>query len=400
MKKDIFKVIHDKKYSCWTMEEDRKLLELIRTSDARNKWKKISKLLGKKVLECIKRFKVINPKIKKGLWTSEEDREVIKLSKIYGNNWSKISENLQNKNRTGKQIRQRYLNFLDPSINRTKFTLEEDLKILKLFQVLKSNWKLYTEHFKNRSPDMIKGRYYSSVRYNVNILKIVNTLNVKNNNDDICTNKNCNYINGEKNNELSSKAKKNNTTKPSFKIESSIFINKELNNPSNLTESSVSFNFDKNEIINKNTFRNEIFEEIKGVSSIDDTIARDDLNEDEVDSLLDSGNIILPEILKEIDNLNSFTESEIHTERSQSNQNIILIEEINEFDKKSFTSKKNNGSDILFLNSHTCEETDEFNIESEENFNLVNSQFEEQYDQEFNERFNYFAKQKNTDFLI
>lgn len=177
MNRNIFKVIYNKNYKTGSIEQDKILLEQVRLYNSRNKWKKIAK-----VLECIKRFKKINPKIKKGLWTEEEDAEVVRLSKIYGKNWAKISANISNKNKTGKQIRQRYLNFLDPSINRSKFTLEEDIKIMRLYDVYKTNWKYYVKHFNCRSSDMIKGRYYSSVRYNVKILSIAEALKDNKNN--------------------------------------------------------------------------------------------------------------------------------------------------------------------------------------------------------------------------
>ena len=180
MKKVYFLVIHNKKYKTWSIEDDQLLLKLIPQNKSRNKWKNISKIIGKTVIDCIKRFKLINPNFKKGLWTQEEDFQVINLSKIYGKNWAKIASGLPHKNRTGKQIRQRYLNFLDPKINREKFSVEEDIKILELFETYKTNWRYYTKHLINRTADMIKGRYYSSVRYNVKVLNILDSLNYSN----------------------------------------------------------------------------------------------------------------------------------------------------------------------------------------------------------------------------
>lgn len=177
MCKKIFSVIYNKNYKTWSANQDKLLIEQVLLYGVkRNKWHKISSALGKSAKDCIKRFKKINPKIKKGKWTDEEDIEVVHLSKLYGKNWAKIAKNFSNKNRTGKQIRQRYLNFLDPSIDRSKFTLEEDIKIMQLHQAYKTYWKFYVKHFQHRSADMIKGRYYSSVRYNVKLLSVINTL--------------------------------------------------------------------------------------------------------------------------------------------------------------------------------------------------------------------------------
>jgi hypothetical protein len=428
MKKVMFKVIHDKKYSLWTMEEDRKLLKQIKLSDSRNKWEKISKIIGKKVNECIKRYKLINPSIKKGLWSSEEDQEVIKLCKIYGTNWAKISKNFHNKNRTGKQIRQRYLNFLEPSINRTKFTLEEDLKILKLNKIYKTNWKYYANHFDHRSPDMIKGRYYSSVRYNVKILNIIDFLTDKNNNDDISSNNNIKTSNYE--NQYIYNSNQKSIIDSEIKIQSLklININKDsigkliknkkifktksaakknaikLSNPKSnraqeFTESVNSLNFNDFYIKKINPTKNQILEKIKELSSIDNSFGRNDMIMDEVDSMLYSGTITLPEFLKEIDMFNAFTESsDLDFERNKSNDYIIFKEEINHNTKQSCNMKIID-LEIKLINLQTYEETEEFQRESEENFDFGYSLYDEEYDQEFNLKFNYF-KQKNTDFLI
>lgn len=57
---------------------------------------------------------------KQKIWTEEEDREVLMLVKKGGKNWNTISKVLKTKN--GKQIRERYINKLDPGINRGEWT--------------------------------------------------------------------------------------------------------------------------------------------------------------------------------------------------------------------------------------------------------------------------------------
>jgi len=44
------------------------------------------------------------------------------------------------KNRTSKQIRERYINQLDPTINHSKFTEEEDLIIVESFNTIGPKW--------------------------------------------------------------------------------------------------------------------------------------------------------------------------------------------------------------------------------------------------------------------
>ena len=53
-------------------------------------------------------------------WSEEEDDVVQKLIKRIGKNWKLIAEMLGSK--TGKQIRERYINKLDPTIKKIPWT--------------------------------------------------------------------------------------------------------------------------------------------------------------------------------------------------------------------------------------------------------------------------------------
>jgi Myb-like DNA-binding domain len=57
-------------------------------------------------------------------WTNEEDAKVLELSEKYGKNWGMIAQHIDGK--TGKQVRERYINKLDPSIKRLPWSEEED----------------------------------------------------------------------------------------------------------------------------------------------------------------------------------------------------------------------------------------------------------------------------------
>ncbi len=104
--------IHDK----WTAEEDAKLKFLVLKYNNRN-WNLISKEFENKTsIQCFSRFKRIRAGIKKGNWTKEEDMIIVEMYKNLGSKWCKISQSLINRN--GKQIRDRYVNILDPKINR------------------------------------------------------------------------------------------------------------------------------------------------------------------------------------------------------------------------------------------------------------------------------------------
>jgi hypothetical protein len=185
----------------WTKEEDKILLNSIK-QNGRNNWKLISNLLiDKSPKHCFYRYRKINPEIKKSKWIKEEDNILLSLHDIYGNNWSRISKIM--KNRRPKQIRDRFMNNLDPKILRGKFSIDEDLKILELRNKYGNKWALISKHFENRSPDIIKSRYYSSI---------------KNKNELLCFLQNLWKIDGKKND-----------------LNSNIYINNENNDYNNDT---------------------------------------------------------------------------------------------------------------------------------------------------------------------
>ena len=155
----IKKVIKQKK---WTKEEDKQLIELVQTHNEK-KWKEISNFFhNKNPLQCFSRYKRIKPGVNKGSWNKEEDDEILKLIKIHGTNWSLISKII--KTRNNKQIRDRYINILAPNLNKKKFTFEEDMLIIKLYKEFGAKWSRIHTYFKNRTTDMIKNRFHSSIK--------------------------------------------------------------------------------------------------------------------------------------------------------------------------------------------------------------------------------------------
>ena len=116
----------------WNAKEDHLLLTKV--SEIGKKWKVISTFLPDKLpYQCYYRYNNIKPGINKGIWSAEEDRKLIQLYNIYGNKWFKISKEM--KHRTGKQIRERFLNNYKKDIKKGKFTDEEDKMLFKLHDI-------------------------------------------------------------------------------------------------------------------------------------------------------------------------------------------------------------------------------------------------------------------------
>lgn len=101
------------------------------------------------------------------IWSSQEDETILKLIKKYGKNWKLISEMLGSKN--GKQIRERYINKLDPRIKREDWSEEEDRKILELFSKIGSKWSEISKSLPGRPENKIKNRFYSFIQKNYDI---------------------------------------------------------------------------------------------------------------------------------------------------------------------------------------------------------------------------------------
>ena len=150
----------------WTKEEDEILLK--KGKEYKNKkWKIVASFLpGHSSIQCSARYKRIQSGIKKGSWNKEEDKILLELYDKYGKNWAKISKEMRT--RTGKQIRDRFLNSLDKGIDKSKFTINEDEEIIKLYKIYGNSWCFIAKFLKGRTGDMVKNRFYSR------LIKIIN----------------------------------------------------------------------------------------------------------------------------------------------------------------------------------------------------------------------------------
>ena len=150
----------------WTKEDDNLLLMTAKQNNEKN-WKKVaSSFKGRTSIQCSSRYHRIKPGLTKGHFTREEDLKLISLYNIYGKKWNLIAKEM--KNRTGKQIRDRFLNSLAPGVNKKRFTLEEDKKILKYYKIYGKSWSSIAKYINGRTGDMIKNRFYSYLSKNSN----------------------------------------------------------------------------------------------------------------------------------------------------------------------------------------------------------------------------------------
>jgi hypothetical protein len=173
-KKTIFVITKCKKVKNWSKEEDNILMKTAQKYKFRN-WNEIAKHIpGRSSIQCTARYKRIKPGIVKGSWTNEEDEFLKSLLERYGKNWSIISKFMPSRN--GKQIRDRFLNYLDPDIYKEKFSSEEDAKILELYSRYGSSWSQISKYMKGRTADLIKNRFYSALRKQVHCWDYIESL--------------------------------------------------------------------------------------------------------------------------------------------------------------------------------------------------------------------------------
>eukprot|EP01031_Cornospumella_fuschlensis_P031291 gene31291-37819_t len=114
----------------WTAAEDAQLRHAIETLGEGN-WVTISKELpGRTSQQCLHRWTyTLNPVIKKGLWSPEEDRRLIELVNELGTEWTDIARLMGG--RTGGQCLTRWRSHLNPTLKKGKWTPEEDALILE-----------------------------------------------------------------------------------------------------------------------------------------------------------------------------------------------------------------------------------------------------------------------------
>lgn len=114
----------------WSKEEDDRLAEVLKKFKNPRDWEPIAQAHGynKSAKECHERWiRYLKPGVRKGQWTDHEDAIVVEAvsssTEQPFTRWSDLAQKLPG--RVGKQIRDRWVNHLNPNINHMPFSKED-----------------------------------------------------------------------------------------------------------------------------------------------------------------------------------------------------------------------------------------------------------------------------------
>lgn len=153
----------------WPPEEDIVLTNCMSNQKSPVDWEVIARDHGKgrNARECHDRWtRYLKPGARKGQWREEEDAIVLRViaqsSEHPFTQWADLAPQLPG--RSGKQIRDRWVNYLNPAINHLPFSRVDDLNLWEGHKELGKRWvEISVKVFNStRSENHIKNRWYSA----------------------------------------------------------------------------------------------------------------------------------------------------------------------------------------------------------------------------------------------
>ncbi|KAJ1980172.1 hypothetical protein H4R34_002555 [Dimargaris verticillata] len=159
--------------TAWTKEEDEALRQAVEEhGTAPEKWPLIAQAFpGRDNKSCRKRWtQSLRPDLRHGMWSKAEDNALRSAVQKHGHKWSLVAREIQG--RTDDQCSKRWREFLDPRIDRTNWTPEDDARLLKSVRDLGSQWqKIAQAYFPGRPGIYCRNRWRRLMRHKVGSAK-------------------------------------------------------------------------------------------------------------------------------------------------------------------------------------------------------------------------------------
>ena len=153
----------------WSKDDDARLTDIMKKYKNPRDWEPVARDhgRGKSAKDCHERWiRYLKPGVRKGQWTDAEDAIVVEAVTSSDEQpftrWSDLAQRLPG--RVGKQIRDRWVNHLNPNINHMPFSRADDLLLWNGHKKYGKRWvEISTQCFNSsRSENHIKNRWYSA----------------------------------------------------------------------------------------------------------------------------------------------------------------------------------------------------------------------------------------------
>lgn len=156
----------------WTEDEDAQLRSAVESFGESN-WQVVASTLeGRTGTQCSNRWnKTLHPTRQRvGKWSADEDKRLKVAVTLFGRkNWHRLAQFVPG--RTQAQCRERWVNILDPSLNRGAWTQEEDLKLKAAIREHGYCWSRIAACLNSRTDNQCRRRWKRLFPHEVPLLQ-------------------------------------------------------------------------------------------------------------------------------------------------------------------------------------------------------------------------------------